>query len=365
MISLSDPGKENSLYQYELEGLLKTVLYSGQYILGENVKLFERKFADFCGSKHCASTANGTDALVIALKSLGCGANDKIITTPNGGFYSTGAIKAIGAIPIYVDICERTMAMSMASLKHALKTNKNVRCIIATHLYGAMVDIDKIAQLAADHGLLLLEDCAQAHGAEYNGKFAGTFGDAGTYSFYPTKNLGTIGDGGAIITNSTLVYENVLKIRQYGWDRKYEVVLEGGQNSRLDELHAAILRFKLSKLDALNAVRKDIVSRYAATQFKALEVFNIDGPNFVAHMAIVKTKHRDLLKDFLLANNIGCDVHYPILDYKQPSNYLEEVFCETAERVVTEILSIPCHPAMTDDEISYVISKLIEFDASI
>jgi aminotransferase EvaB len=364
-IHLANPGKENRPYQSELEAILKDVLTGGHYILGDKVKLFEENFANYCLAEHCISTASGTDALIIALKALGCGVNDKVITAPNAGYYSTAAIRSIGAEPVYVDICQQTMALSVSSLEFVLQSTKDIKCIIATHLFGAVIDIVAIAQLACDYNVLLLEDCSQAHGAVYKGKFAGTFGDAGAYSFYPTKNLGALGDGGAIITNSQKVYDHALMLRQYGWSQKYNVVLPGGQNSRMDEIQAAVLNFKLGKLNELNSRRKQIVSRYASTPFNHIEVFNIEESNFVAHLAIVKTDHRNKLKKFLLSNNIGCDIHFPILDYKQEANLLPHVSCKNAEYLVERILTIPCHPTMTEEELSFVINKLKEFDKSI
>lgn len=364
-IPLANPAKENEPYQYELEQILKNVVTSGQYILGQQVSLFEKNFSNYCGAKHCVSTASGSDSLSLALKALGCKENDKIITVPNAGYYSTAAIRSIGAIPIYVDICEATMAMSTTDLETILTNSRDVKCIVVTHLYGAMFNVDKIAKLAAAHEVLLLEDCSQAHGAKYKGKSAGTFGDAGTYSFYPTKNLGAIGDGGAVVTNSQEVFRRLFRLRQYGWSEKYKVVLPNGQNSRLDEIQAAILNFKLMKLDSFNSKRKSIVKRYASVPLRNIKVFNIDEENFVAHLAIVKTKHRDELRQFLIDSGIGCDVHFPYLDYHQEVNFLKDVHCKNAEKVVNEILTVPCHTALSEVEISRVIGKLVEFDKKI
>lgn len=364
-IKLCDPGKENRAIKNELEGIFEDLLNSGHYILGEHVSSFEKNFSKYCQSEFCISTGNGTDALIIALKATGCDADDKIATVPNAGFYSSTAIKTIGAEPVYVDIDVNTMAMSSTHLETILKTNPDIKAIIVTHLYGAMVDIDKIVDLAKEHNVLLIEDCAQAHGAVYKGKYAGTFGVAGTYSFYPTKNLGALGDGGAIITSSREIHDNAMQLRQYGWAEKYNVALPGGQNSRLDELQAAILNFKLKKLDERNLIRKAIVKRYASKQFNHLTILNIDDTNFVAHLAVVRTKYRNQLKSYLIESGIGSDVHFPILDYKQLTNYRSDIHCDNAERLVDEILSVPCHPEMTEEEISYVIEKLLEFDTSL
>lgn len=364
-IPLSNPKKENDLVRTEIEAAFKDFVENGQYIIGQQVCLFESNFAKFCRTEYCVSTANGSDALTIALRSLGCKAKDKIVTVPNAGYYSTAAILAIGAIPIYVDINEQTMSMSVASLEKTLGENKDIKCVIVTHLYGAMVNVDKISDLVSKYGALLLEDCSQSHGAKYKGKYAGTYGHAGVYSFYPTKNLGALGDAGAIITNSDTIYGNAIKLRQYGWEDKYHVEIPGGQNSRMDEIQAAILNVKLPKLDSFNAVRKDVVERYASQRFKNIEVFNIEGESFVAHLAIVRTPYRDRLKQFLISNGIACDIHFPVLDYKQRANFSNNTYCKTAEVTVNEILTIPCHSTLTDDEVTYVIEKLNEFDKTV
>lgn len=367
IIRLSDPRSENSRYEVELEFAIKKVFSSGQYILGNEVETFEKNFASYCNSKYCISTASGSDSLVLGLRALGCGANDQIATIPNAGYYATAAILAIGATPVYIDICEESMTMSADSLEKTLSTVKDIKCVIVTHLYGAMVDMDILASLTKYYGAYLLEDCSQSHGAVFNGKCSGTIGDLGVYSFYPTKNLGALGDAGAIITSNKKVFENVTKLRQYGWSEKYRVELYGGQNSRMDEIQAAFLNVKLSKLNELNAARKLIVQKYYLVSLDNIKVFYSDGDNYVAHLAIIRVSsfYRDKLFEFLVENNISCDIHFPILDYKQPANFISDVFCEVAERIVDEILTIPCHPTMSETEVSYIIDKLKEFDKSL
>ena len=362
-LPLANPSLDNAKYFPSLEKKIINILRGDKYILGKEVSLFQKNFARYCNSKFCLGTSSGTDSILLALKALNIKENDKVITAPNAGYYSTLSIKAQKAIPIYVDIDPNSMTISNSSIEKILDENK-VKCIVITHLFGFLANLDPILKLASKHNIPIIEDCAQAHGAKFKGKVAGTFGDIGTYSFYPTKNLGAIGDAGALITNKKDIYEALIKLYQYGWGDKYYVDMPFGQNSRMDEMQAGILNVKLKKIDKLNVLRKKIVNSYAAVNFNNLSVHNFKNDNFVAHMAIVRTKYRNKLKKYLLNNNIGCDIHYPILDYQQHANLIKTQ-CNNAEQINKEILSIPCYPSMKSQEVNYVISVLKNFDSDI
>lgn len=345
----------------ELEAALKRVLMSGWYALGPEVDTFEKAFAGWCGATYCRGLANGTDALEIALKALGVEAGSEVITAANAGMYSGTAILAIGARPVYVDIDPATYTID-PKLVEALVTPKT-KAIIATHLYGRIADMPALMALAARLKLPVLEDCAQAHGAMLNGKKAGSWGDAAAFSFYPTKNLGALGDGGAIVTNRQDVHERVSQLRQYGWESKYKVVRRGGRNSRLDEMQAALLNVKLKHLDAWTKRRQELGKLYCEQiRNPAVSVSPFEGDKHVYHLYVLRSARRDALKAYLASKQIAADVHYPYLDYQHP------VFSEDAdmkkyhlphsEQATREILTIPCYPELSTKDATFVIDAI-------
>jgi dTDP-4-amino-4,6-dideoxygalactose transaminase len=259
-----------------------------------------------------------------------------------------------------MDVNLDTHVTTLAEVMRAVKSG--VKAVVVTHLYGlAIPEIAEIAKYCAANNIPLLEDCAQAHGAEINGKRVGAFGDAASFSFYPTKNLGALGDGGAVVTNHSAIAEKVQLLRQYGWVTKYKVGVAGGRNSRLDEIKAAILSEFLPDLDTANARRRDIAAAYS----KDIKQANITLPShsstdYVAHLYIVRTPQRDSLRAHLQKNNIASDVHYPIPDYQQPvcSSRFANISLPNTEKLATEILTLPCYPEMTDTEVNYVITSI-------
>ena len=263
------------------------MLASGWYILGRECAAFESEFAAYCGVAHCVSVANGTDALELALRGLGIGPGDTVATVANAGGYSTTAIRAVGAEPLYIDIDPSTMNMSAADL--AARLTPAVRAVIATHLYGRMADLPALLAVTGRAAVPLVEDCAQAHGAAIGGKKAGSWGALACFSFYPTKNLGALGDGGAITTNDGQLAQRVKSLRQYGWSGKYQCA-EYGRNSRMDEMQAAILRAKLPHLDGWNARRREIAATYsAALAGQPVECPRDFGEDYVAHLYVIRT----------------------------------------------------------------------------
>lgn len=359
MIPLFSAEKAN--IDVDLTTPLNRVANSYWFVLGNEVTSFETEFAKYVGGEHCISVANGSDALEIALRGLGVKAGDRVVTVANAGFYGSTAIYAIGAVPVYVDVDEHTMTMCPKALEKALVASP--KAVIATHLYGQLAAIEEIVSLCAAAGVPVLEDCAQAHGARRNGKLAGSFGTISCFSFYPTKNLGALGDGGAIVTSESNLALRVKQIRQYGWSQKYTVSLQGGRNSRLDELQAAVLRAKLPLLDSWNDQRRTIASQYSSA-FSSLDLKlpASTGTDFVSHLYVIRTPLRTALMQALTKQGVGSDIHYPIPDHRQPAyTGHADVSLPITESACDTVVSLPCFPGMTNEEVSKVISVVVEF----
>lgn len=341
---------------------VKKVLDRHWYVLGEEVTGFESEFAKYVGVGHCVSVANGTDAIEIALRSVGVERGDLVVTVANAGFYSSTAIHAVGATPLYVDINPSCMTMSVEVLVEALK--QNPKCVIVTHLYGQMANIKELLALARAAGVMLIEDCAQSHGAKTGDRQAGSWGDAACFSFYPTKNLGAMGDGGAVVTNNDELATRLKTLRQYGWSSKYHVGHAGGKNSRLDEIQAAILRIKLPLLDSWNAARRDIASRYNAAfanlGFDALP--SVDD-SFAAHLYVARISSRDALREFLKTQGVATDVHYPVPDHHQAAYPQPQVVgsIEVTDSSCKNLVTLPCFPGMTDEAVDTVIAAVKKY----
>jgi dTDP-4-amino-4,6-dideoxygalactose transaminase len=331
------------------------------YIMGEEVKAFEREFAAYVGAEHCISVANGSEALEIALLGLGVGPGDRVITVANAGFYSSTAIRAVGAEPVYVDVDDRSLTMCPESLKKAL--SKPTKVVIVTHLYGQLADIETLAGLSKAAGAAVLEDCAQSHGARSDNGQCGSFGDLACFSFYPTKNLGALGDGGAIVTSSPDIVERLLKLRQYGWSTKYHVTVPLGRNSRLDEMQAAILRIKLPLLDKWNAERRSIARQYCDAFTKLPVKLPVSlGDDFVAHLFVLRVEDRDTFTSYLKEHGVSSDVHYPVPDHWQTAYSLNEIYSlPVTESASSKLVSLPCFPGLTDLQIDRVIEVVSNY----
>jgi dTDP-3-amino-2,3,6-trideoxy-4-keto-D-glucose/dTDP-3-amino-3,4,6-trideoxy-alpha-D-glucose/dTDP-2,6-dideoxy-D-kanosamine transaminase len=357
MLLINDLHRHNLEIMDELKKTTISVLESGWYILGTQVKEFEKEFAAFCQTAHCISVANGTDALELSLRAIGIKQNDTVMTVANAGGYSTAAILGVGAMPRYVEIDHHTLMISVDHLEKMIRDEKP-SAVIITHLYGQAAPMDKILSITSQYGIPVIEDCAQAHGATLNGRKVGAMGALGCFSFYPSKNLGALGDAGAIITNDSELDARVRGLRQYGWHNKYEATLSGGRNSRLDELQAAILRLKLTHLDKWNQRRYEISHQYKeGIQHPSITITPMEKGNFVGHLFVIRTPERDKLRQHLKENAIMSEIHYPTPDYLQPT--LKDLFAGTSlpvtEKASAEILTLPCFPEMTDDEIHKVI----------
>jgi dTDP-4-amino-4,6-dideoxygalactose transaminase len=330
------------------------VLDRGTFVLGAEVDAFERDFAGYCGVPHAVGVASGSDALELALRAVGVGPGDEVVTVANAGMYSTLAIRSIGAAPRYVDV-DDDLLMDPAALASRLRPS--VKAVVVTHLYGRLAPMAEILAAAGSRGIPVVEDCAQAHGARRGEVRAGGFGAAGCFSFYPTKNLGALGDGGAVVTREPAIAVRVRSLRQYGWGPKYRVELTGGRNSRLDELQAAFLRVRLPALDAENARRRAIVDAYAAgLHHPEIGPPRTTGPDCVAHLAVVRSPRRDALRAHLAGRGIGSDVHYPVADHRQPGGAeADPAPLPVTERACDEVLSLPCFPGLADAEVAAVV----------
>lgn len=338
-----------------------SVIQSHWYILGKEVTLFEEAFSKYIGTDHCVSVANGSDALELALRGLNIKSGDRVATVANAGFYASTAIHAIGAIPVYVDIDPVSLTLCPLSLAKTIETKPSA--IIVTHLYGQLADIEEIVRVASAAGIPVLEDCAQSHGARRNGKQAGSFGSIACFSFYPTKNLGALGDGGAVVTNDSELAAKIKQLRQYGWSQKYQVAIPGGRNSRLDEMQAAILRMKLPHLDSWNAQRRSIAKRYNdAFSGLDMQLPSSVGEDYVGHLYVVRVENRSAFAAALKEQLISTDIHYPIADHNQPAYAVPQTtsLVET-ERACETVISLPCFPGLTDEEVERVISAVTAY----
>lgn len=343
---------------HDLTRIAASVIGSGYYVLGPNVKAFEKEYAEYCGVSHCIGVANGTEALELGLRSIGVAQGTRVAVVANAAMYGTTAILACGAEPVFIDIDPGTYTLDPRSLEVALATGP-VDAMIVTHLYGRLANMAAIMAIANEHGVAVFEDCAQAHGAHDSaGRRAGSFGKAASFSFYPTKNLGAIGDGGAVVTNDPQVASTLRQLRQYGWAAKYRNELPGGRNSRLDEMQAAFLRFMLPMLDGWNARRREIASRYSREICnKRIQVPAAGAGGYVGHLYVVRSPDRVSLQQHLANVGVGSDVHYPIGDHRQPlfGDRYTTTHLPATEEACDSVLTLPCFPELTDHEVTKVI----------
>lgn len=360
MLPINDISRKFFKRRAEIDASFKRVIDSGWVVLGPEVERFEKKFASYTSVEHCISVANGTDALEIALKALGVVEGDLVGTVANAGMYTSTAVLSIGAIPHFMDVSYDTCLVLDQEVTKAIQAG--VKAIVITHLYGrAVPSTEQIVKLCHKHNVFVVEDCAQAHGATINGKHVGGFGDASAYSFYPTKNLGAIGDGGAVLTNSQNVAMLARQLRQYGWSEKYYSTITGARNSRLDEIQAAFLTLFLDDLQSENKERVEVSNYYKKNiSNSAVSLPQMEVDCDVVHLYVLKSKYRDELLKYLNDNGVAAMVHYPIPDYKQPSmlNKHKNVFLENTDRLCNEIMTLPCFPGITLSELRHVVDLI-------
>ncbi len=340
----------------EIDAAIREVLDASWFILGAQGEAFEREFADYVGVAHAIGCNSGYDALVLALRALGIGPGDEVLTVSHTAVATAVAISATGATPVFCDIDPRTFLIDPEDA--ARRITDRTRAIVPVHLYGQSAPMDAVMDLARVHGLKVVEDCAQAHGARWDGRMTGTIGDAAAFSFYPTKNLGAFGDGGAVVTADPEVARSVSMLRNYGWQPGRRYVSEvRGLNSRLDELQAAILRVRLRHLDAGNGARARLAATYdaALAGVPGLALPSRDPRStHVFHLYVVRHAGRDHIASALAAAKIGTQVHYPVPVHRQPA-YLDHGYEEgslpVTERASREILSLPMYPDLAEGDV--------------
>ena len=362
MILCANPKAQYLAHKQEIDDAVNRVLESGRYILGDEVGSFEEEFAAFLGVKHSVGVGNGTEALHLALVACGVGDGDEVATVSHTAVATVAAIEMAGASPVFVDIDPVTYNMDPEYLKKAI-TSKT-KAVIPVHLYGHPAPMEEILAIAREYNLCVIEDCAQAHGATYLGKRVGSFGDMACFSFYPTKNLGALGDGGMVATNDDKLAENARLLREYGWKERY-VSHVYGWNTRLDEIQAAILRVKLNYIDTDNAARARHARSYCeglsgASSSLVLPIAR-QGARHVYHLFVIRIRDRDSLLKFLGEKGIGAAVHYPVPVHQQPAFEGFGGALSQTERVAKEILSLPMYPELTEDEIHSTIGAVREF----
>ena len=349
----------------QLTAAAAEVIGSGYFVLGPGVAAFEQAFADYCGARHCIGLANGTDALELSLKAVGVGPGDKVAVCANAAMYGTTAVLACFAEPVFVDVDPGTAGMDPDKLQQALASHPDLKAVIVTHLYGRLAAIDAIVQMCRPLDIAVVEDCAQAHGARLaDGRRAGSIGDIASFSFYPTKNLGALGDGGAIVCNEDSAAQRARQLRQYGWTEKYTNGVPGGRNSRLDEIQARMLLQMLPLLDGWNARRRDVANRYSNEIRNAgITVPPAAGNEYVAHLYVVRSPRRDALRQHLGALGIQTDVHYPLPDHRQPCHAasFHSITLPVTEADAATVLTLPCFPELTDAEVQRVIDSCNQF----
>ena len=350
------------LYQQEFEDKAIEVLRSGWYVLGNEVKSFEQEFADYVGAKYCVGLASGLDALWMTFRVLGIGVGDEVIVQGNTYIASVMGITMNGATPVFV---EPNKYYNIDTTKIEEKITDKTKAILVVHLYGQASKMDDVMKLAKKYNLKVVEDCAQSHGAKYNGQTTGTFGDIGCFSFYPSKNVGAFGDGGGIVTNNEKIAEDMRVYRNYGSEKRYynKVV---GANSRLDEMQAGLLRVRLSHIAELTDERMRLCDRYLEEIHNdsiALPEIQ-DGATTVWHQFVIRTNRRDELIDYLNKKDIGSIIHYPIPPHlSEAYSYLgmSEGDLPITESCANEVLSIPLYNGMLEEEQDYVIQAVNEF----
>lgn len=347
----------------QIEQAIQRVLARGQFINGEEGRAFEQEFADFCQTQACVALASGTDALHLTLRALDIGPGDEVITVAHTAVATVAAIEMSGARPILVDIDPQRYTLNPQQLPHALTAR--TRAIVPVHLYGCPADMNPILQFAQSHNLLVIEDCAQAHGARYQGKPVGSLGQAGIFSFYPTKNLGAFGDGGAVVTDDNALALRLTRLRRYGWQTRY-ISEEKGYNSGLDEIQAAILRVKLPHLSDWNTRRRFLANKLSARLAQTEFILPYQPPQceHSFHQYVIQHPQRAHLQAFLRQNNIISAIHYPLPVHLQPA-YQNLGYAVGAlphsETAAQRVLSLPLYPEMPEDDLQTLADTLLCF----
>lgn len=360
MIPCNDSKRLFKKYQDEFEKAALSVLRSGWYVLGENVREFEEEFAKSIGSSFCVGVDNGTNAIKLGIQALGIGSGDEVIVQTNTYIATVLGITANGATPVFVEPNE---FFNMDENQIEKSISKKTKAVLVTHLYGQATKMDKILSICKKHNLYLLEDCAQAHYADYKGKKVGTFGVLGFFSFYPTKNIGAYGDAGAIVTDNEDLYKKIMMLRNYGSSIRYDFELENGSNSRLDEIQAALLRVKVGHADEITNEKRAIANRYLnEIKNDLVKLPKIcKGCSSVWHLFVLEVENRDRFIKHMLNCGVKTDIHYPIPPHLSKCykklGYHEGDFPRT-EYLANYVVDLPIFNGMTSEEISLVIKAV-------
>lgn len=364
-VKFADFLRQYEFIKQDINNAIQGVLDSGWYIMGNELDRFEHEFAGYIGSKYAVGCASGTEAIALALMAIGVGNGDEVLTVPNTAVPTATGISMTGAVPTFVDIDPKTLMMDIKLVEQRI--SEKTKAIIPVHLFGSSVDLGPLIEIASTYNIPIIEDCAQSCGTEYGGRKTGSIGCCGTFSFYPSKNLGCYGDGGAVTTNDEVLYEKLKMLRNYGQVRRYHHA-SPGINSRLDEIQAAILRVKLTKLDEWNRRRNHIAEMYR----ECLQNLPVIIPSLLKenkhsyHLYVILVEEREKFVQYLQSEGIQTLIHYPI-----PVHMQEVYKClgnqkgdfPIAERVAEQIVSLPMWPELTDEEINYVCKKISAFFA--
>ena len=361
MIAFASPGAQYRVNKVAIDAAVLRVLDGGSYILGDEVAAFECSFAAYCQCSHGIGVGNGTDALILALRALGIGPGAEVITVSHTAVATVAAVLAVGAVPVLVDVDPTFYTLDAAAVVAAI--TKHTKAIIAVHLYGQPAPLEDLKTTARRNGLLLIEDCAQAAGGLYNNGRLGSFGDVGCFSFYPTKNLGAIGDGGMVVTHDAEVAKKIRSLRQYGWDDRRQAS-DTGVNSRLDEIQAAILNVKLASLDSDNARRAALAARYSEglAGLPIVVPAARPGGHHVFHLYVITCDDREALKSQLASLDIGTGIHYATPVHRE-AGYATKVRIPAAglsitEKLASRILSLPLYPELSESDVDVVIAAI-------
>lgn len=363
-VPLADPARDIAAYREEILAAFTRVVERGPYILGEEVAAFEAQIARSIGVEHAIGAASGTDALVLGLLGLGVGAGDEVITVSHTAGPTVAAIRMIGAVPVLIEVDPETYCLDPTKIEAA--ASEKTKAIIVVHLYGRPARMDVIASEAQRLGLKVLEDCAQAQGAELHGKPIGSWGHSAAFSFYPTKILGALGDGGLVATNDPATAERITRLRTYGWSAPQYSTIPLGRCSRLDPLQAAALRVRLPRLPQEIEQRRELAERYSRAFTGSALILPAEAADerSVFHLYVVRTTERDGLMAHLQERHIGAGVHYPYPVHKQPglsAGARVPVDLSATERLSGEILTLPLFPSLTEQEQNRVITAVLEF----
>lgn len=354
--------RQYEILKKEIDAVTLQVYEKGHFILGAEVSAFEDEFAGYCGAKYAVGVGSGTEALHLALVACNVGANDEVITVSNTCIPTISAVSFAGAEPVFVDIDASSYTIDPALIEKRI--SKRTKAILPVHLYGQCAEMEPIISLAEKYGLFVIEDCAQSHGAKYHRKMAGTMGSVAAFSFYPSKNLGAFGDGGAVLTNDEGLSQELKKLRNYGQEKRYHHSRKGF-NSRLDELQAAILRVKLNYLDSWNERRREIASRYNEAFANVGFTVPVEREDCypIYHLYVIRVGRRTEFQQLMGEKGVQTLIHYPIPVHLQES-YSEcreqSKFLAVTEKLADEIVSLPVYPELSDEEVDYIIKAVLE-----